>query len=55
MEVEFNLRDTGWYWIAGEFSDGPFDTKKNAWLDCQAFVEYELDEMTEIDIEVKNE
>ena len=33
-----------------EFFDGPFNTQQDAFLDCQSFVECELDEMTEVEM-----
>jgi hypothetical protein len=56
MNVKFEKRKTGWFWIYGEFFDGPFSTEQDAFLDCRSFVECELDEMTEVEHdEVKKE
>jgi hypothetical protein len=56
MSVKFEKRENGWYWIYYEFFDGPFLTQQDAFLDCQSFVEYKLDEMTEAEYdELENE
>lgn len=48
---ELKLHAIEWWWTYSEFYDGPFDTRQEAFLDCQVFVECELDEMTEVNDE----